>query len=73
MHPFKTLLVGLVGRFPVIKNMTRFLAAEEGVTSIEYAFIAFTMATAVIFSLGTVATELNGMFKVITDAFKSVL
>ena len=48
------------------------MAAEEGVTSIEYALIALVIAIAIIFPLRVVATELDSVFKIIINALKSV-
>lgn len=45
-----------------------FIKGEEGVTAIEYALIAALIAVFIIVTLGTVGTNLDGVFQDVADA-----
>ncbi len=46
----------------LMNNVKRFVQDEEGVTAIEYGLIASLIAVAIIVAVGSVATNLSGIF-----------
>ncbi len=46
----------------LMNNVKRFVQDEEGVTAIEYGLIASLIAVAIIVAVGSVGTNLSGIF-----------
>ncbi len=53
-----------------MEKMKKFLKGEEGVTSIEYGLIAALIALAIITTVTTVGTNLNGVFTRVANQVK---
>jgi pilus assembly protein Flp/PilA len=51
-----------------MKSVKRFLKEEDGVTSLEYGLIAAAICTAIVAVMGTLGTNLKGIFTTIAAA-----
>ena len=57
----------------MLSSITRFLRDEEGATAIEYGIIAGLISVAIVTILGTLGTNLNSIFKTISDEVANAL
>jgi pilus assembly protein Flp/PilA len=51
------------------QTLTRLLRNRQGVTAIEYAFIAGLIAIVIVAAVTTLGTQVNGLFNSVTSGF----
>jgi pilus assembly protein Flp/PilA len=63
-------ICGRIGRFSVLRLISKFIDDESGATAIEYALIAAGISLAIIVAVQGLGTTLNGRYGDVNTALK---